>query len=85
MLDKDKPFGECGANIYGWKYIQDGKYYSANGIEIDKEGNRVEETIDRVSDDKPVESPVRDDKPKATPKPRGRRKKATSSPSGAKK
>lgn len=80
MLDRDKDFGECGSNSYGWKYYQDGKYFNGRGEELDSKGNSVTEASLEV-----VTAPPEGLNTKAIPKPRGRRKVAAIAPSGAKK
>lgn len=84
MLDKDKLFGECGANIYGWKYYQDGRYFGSDGNELDAEGKKVEKQ-DKEGGSKAETERSEPVKTKPIPKPRGRRKSPTTALSGVKK
>lgn len=80
MLDRDRDFGECGQNAYGWKFYQDGRYFNKAGLELDEEGNLIEkeeevkdEAVDTASseppeatkEDAPIPKPTR---AKRTPK-----------------
>jgi len=79
MLDRDKDFGECGSNSYGWKYYQDGRYFNAQGKELDIKGKIVENRAQEA-----VIAPIESLETKPIPKPRGRRKSPPST-TGAKK
>lgn len=75
MLDRDKPFGQCGANIYGWKYFQDGKYFNFEGKEIDQDGKLVKEEIKQEEPQvKAGEAPSEPSKPKRVGRPRAGKK-----------
>lgn len=35
MFDKTKKYSEAGGNSFGAKWVQDGKYYTVDGAEVD--------------------------------------------------
>ena len=42
MFDKSKDYGLCGQNSVGKRYYQNGKFFNSFFVEVDDEGNVVE-------------------------------------------
>lgn len=41
MMDKNKPCQEICGGSYPYRFIQNGKLYNSNGLEVDKKGKPI--------------------------------------------